>query len=737
MKEKNLIRGIGFTQDMYVRRNAGKLQFHFFGMDPRCFLQLKQSLAGGWYRFTAPYLPETDTLQQPKLYFDHGRGYFEELSLELIKCGNSLVKTFFLPQKTVGIRFDPTTGSPGVAAFQGLALTRITLPEIIKRIYRSIAPVNRTRFDILSFLIAIKLFLTKGKSITENLLCSEDYPVDPFNYQKWIRENDSYGPAEIAGFREQQDQFPLRPLISILMPVYNTPPAWLQECIESVRAQVYDRWELCIADDASSNPALGEMFRHYTTLDQRIKVVTRDKTGGIAACSNTALRMANGDFSCLLDHDDLLSPMALYRIAACLNDNPETDFFYSDEDKIDDKGERVLPFFKPDWSPALLYSQNYITHLACIRTALFHRVNGFSEDVNGSQDYDLFLKLAALNVSIRHIPHVLYHWRMHPASTSQGAAAKPYAHEAGKRALQRALKRIYPTQFLFMENGAHPFTYLPRFELPPESMVSIIIPTRDKLSLLQPCVNSILHNNGRMAVEIIIVDNQSVEPATHAWFNKISSQTPRVRIVRADFPFNWSRLNNLGADHANGQFLIFLNNDTEVISADWTERLCEYAALPDTALVGCSLLYEDGTLQHNGVVVGMNGWADHVFKSMRPVHFPAPFVSNEVPRNVLALTGACMAIEAVKFEWLGKFDESFTVCGSDVELCIRAHKKNFFNVLLPHVRLYHYESKSRGSSVPENDFIQSAIKYEPYRTQTTDPFFNPNLSLHQTTPVCK
>jgi GT2 family glycosyltransferase len=296
----------------------------------------------------------------------------------------------------------------------------------------------------------------------------------------------------------------------------------------------------------------------------------------------------------------------------------------------------------------------------------------------------------------------------------------------------RHLKDRYGDQFDRVDDSAYTFVYQPRFHVPSNTLVSIVIPTRDKATLLDACIQSIHHHTTGIAYEILVLDNNSTEPETQVCFQRLV-QDKRVRVIEASIPFNWSRLNNIGRGHATGQVLVFLNNDTEVITPDWLLRLSEYALLPDVATVGPLLLYPDHTIQHAGVVVGMGGWADHVFKNDPVQHYPTPFISSAVPRNVLASTGACVAIATERLDALGGFDEAFEICGSDVELGIRGHKQGLLNVYLPAVQLFHLESKTRTPFVPEVDFQQSALKYAPYRLDG-DPFFNPNLDLASTSP---
>lgn len=551
-------------------------------------------------------------------------------------------------------------------------------------------------------------------------------------YDQWLQAEH----VTLEGMRLKADEWiqamPHRPLISIVMPVHNTASAFLKAAIDSIRSQWYDRWEICICDDASSRPETRQLLTVLQKQTDKLKVVRRETAGHIVHATNDAIALAQGEFVVFLDHDDELAPQALLRLAQTINGPSAPDFIYSDEDKRDEQGRRCLPLFKPQWSPTLQWAQNYVGHIMCVRRASLQQVGGLLEGSQGSQDHDLVLRLAAQGAKIEHLPEVLYHWRMHAASTSVSPQSKPYAHEAGKRAVARHLSERYGDQFDRVDDSDYTFVYQPRFRVPPNTLVSIIIPTRDKAALLDACIQSIHSHTTAIAYEILVLDNGSTEPETHTCFQRLT-QDVRVRVIDAPMPFNWSRLNNIGRRHAQGQVLVFLNNDTEVITPDWLLRLAEYALLPDVATVGPLLLYPDHTIQHAGVVVGMGGWADHVFKNEPVQHYPTPYISSVVPRNVLANTGACVAIATAQFDALGGFDEAFEICGSDVELGIRGHKQGLLNVYLPAARLLHLESKTRTPHVPEVDFQQSALKYAPYRL-AGDPFFNPNLDLSATSP---
>ncbi len=550
------------------------------------------------------------------------------------------------------------------------------------------------------------------------------------DYARWLNQN----PCDREILVGEIEKLRIKPKISIIMPVFDIEVKWLSAAIRSVEKQIYPNWELCISDDGSSNP---ETIRFLKKIrEPRIKVQFLEKNRGISFASNSALKMAGGEFISFLDHDDVLTEDALFETAKAINSR-EPDFIYSDEDKIDEIGKRRNPFFKPDWSPDLLRSQNYICHLAVIRKSILDKVGGFREGLEGAQDHDLFLRVSEATDRIVHIPKVLYSWREIDSSTAGNPFSKPKAQKNGLQAVSDHLRRRYGSQAQAGESE-HLFVYDSRFELSEGVKVSIIIPTRDNIGYLDACVGSILENSTHRRFEILVLNNRSSGPESLSWFSDVQRKNSRVRVVEADYPFCWSKLNNHGIREARGEVFIFLNNDTRVISEDWMERLGGQALRDDAGAVGPLLLYEDGTIQHAGVVVGLGGWADHLYKGMATVHFGSPYVSPLVKRNVLAVTGSCMAMSRKTIEKIGGFDESFLVCGSDVEICIRAHEAGLFNIFDPFVKLHHFESKTRSPhDIPECDFRMSDRHYKHYRRVGGDPFFNANLSLSTTSPSLK
>lgn len=522
---------------------------------------------------------------------------------------------------------------------------------------------------------------------------------------------------------------------SILVPLYNTAVNYFQEMVQSVLAQTYDNWELCLVDgsDASYNE-LELLANQYAEADSRIKYKRLEKNLGISEGTNQCAMMATGDYLALLDHDDILMPYALIANAQAIMDTG-ADVLYSDEDHLSAGGQHVNPLYKPDWSIDLLHSQMYICHFLVFKRDLFFKAGKFNPEFDGAQDYDLMLRFSEMTNQICHISEILYSWRETEQSTSVNSDVKPYAHDAGRKALDQHLKRIYG-QEAYASDSDYSFVYDARFPMEQDVKVSIIIPMRDQWMLTDDCVHSILSKSSYQNYEILILDNSSEQLETKEWLKKVLTYDKRIKVLQADMDFNWSAINNFGVECSDGDVLIFLNNDTLVISNDWIERLCEHACRKEVGVVGPLLLYPDDTIQHAGVVVGMGGWADHIYRGTASLHNGTPYISPMVSRNVLGVTGACMAISRETLYQIGLFDEEFIICGSDVELCIRAYEKGYNNIYDSFVKLYHLESKSRDSYIPENDFVKSEITYRKY-VANVDPYFNVNLSTESVIPTIR
>ncbi len=556
----------------------------------------------------------------------------------------------------------------------------------------------------------------------------------PAAYQAWIESCDTLSDADKTAICDHIATFRHAPLISVLMPVYNAPERWLRRAIESVRCQLYPHWELCIADDASPAPHVRPLLEEYRQLDPRIRVVFREQNGHISAASNSALELATGEFTALLDHDDELAEHALYLVAAELNRYPDADVIYSDEDKIDEAGRRFEPFCKPAWNPDLFLAQNYLSHLGVYRTDLLRRAGGFRQGFEGSQDYDLAIRCVAATRAehIRHIPFILYHWRAIAGSTSLSTAQKGYAEDAAVRTLSEHFHAVNPA--ITVEPGGWPTTYRVRYPLPdPAPRVTIIIPTRDGLSLLRRCVTSLLEKTVYPDYELIIVDNRSTDSATLSYLEELSA-SGAARVLLFDGEFNVSAINNFAARQATGEILCLLNNDMAVITPEWLAEMVTQALRPEIGAVGAKLSYPDDRIQHAGIILGMMGVANHSHQ-FRSRHLPGYYAQLKVPRAVAAVTGACLVVRRSLFDLVGGLDEAhLPVAFNDVDFCLRLNEAGYRTLWTPYAELYHYESASRGSDQAGESKARLAAETAYMQERwgsllTDDPYYSPNLSL--------
>jgi glycosyltransferase involved in cell wall biosynthesis len=539
-------------------------------------------------------------------------------------------------------------------------------------------------------------------------------------FKVWLQLHD-LKPADTERIREELRIFTYTPLFSLIMPVYDTEAVWLREAIESVQAQLYQNWEMCVVNDASTKNYIAPILNTYAGADPRIRVKHLSENRGIAGASSEALAMATGDFIGLLDHDDALTPDALWEVASRLNQSPELDLVYSDEDKLTADGVRVEPFFKPDWSPDLLLSMNYITHFAVFRRSLFETAGGFRMGYEGAQDHDVLLRVTEKTDRIAHVPKILYHWRMADASSASSASAKPFASESGRRAVEDALKRRgYEASAEILAPGR----YRARYKIHKSPLVSIIIPTKDQARLLQRCVAGIEEKTRYHPYEIVIIDNNSIDPETIRYLDALSD---KHRVLRYPHPFNFSAINNFAADQAKGECLLFLNDDTQVIDGDWLTAMVEHVQRPEVGAVGAKLLYPDNTIQHAGVTLGICGGAGHAFKNL-PNNRTAYFGLADLTRNTSAVTAACMIIPRNVFDEVGGFDEELTVVYNDVDLCLRIREQGYLVVYTPFAVLYHFESASRGRLRPSREEELFCRRWSE-TIRAGDPYYNPHLTL--------
>jgi GT2 family glycosyltransferase len=558
-------------------------------------------------------------------------------------------------------------------------------------------------------------------------------PEKPPSYREWLRRFAVIDPVPL---RRQLRQIKEQPLVSILLPVYNPDLDFLDAAIASVRNQIYEHWELCIADDASDDPALRPRLEQAAVNEPRIKLTFREKNGHIAACTNSALQLATGSWCALLDQDDLLTEDALAQFALELDRHPDAGLIYSDEDKIDKVGVRSSPYFKPDWNPELFLGQNFINHLGFYRTELARRVGGFREGFEGSQDYDLVLRTVEQleEGQIRHIPRALYHWRMVAGSVAAVVDAKPYAREAARRAIAEHLERqgIAGKVEASPENPeAHRVVYSLGQNVP---RVSIIIPLRDRVELLQRCLESIRAKTNYPDFEFVLVDNGSKERDTLQFLQTLE-RDKEARVIRDPAPFNFSRLTNRGAAAAQGAIVLFLNNDIEATEPGWLREMVSHAIRPAVGAVGARLWYPDNTLQHGGVILGLGGVAGHAFPHLKRGR-GGYFSRAQLQQNISAVTGACLAVRKELFDMFGPFNEkNLSISFNDIDFCLRLRRAGYRNVWTPYANLIHAESATRGHQptkkeqtrfVEEATFMQQKWGYELLH----DPVYNPNLSLN-------
>jgi GT2 family glycosyltransferase len=565
----------------------------------------------------------------------------------------------------------------------------------------------------------VRARLAHRRSIAERPVAADvAASSSPFGavYQEWLR---GHMPdiLELGLMRMESEGWSHRPLVSIVMPVYNTQPELLTEAITSVRNQTYTNWELCIADDASTDPEVHRTLREQAAADSRIRLVLCSEHRGIAATSNAALELATGEMLAFLDHDDALRRHALHRLVELLQDRRDLGVVFSDEDKWLVSQELGEPYFKPGWSPDLLLSTNYLCHLTMMRRELVVEAGGFRLGFDGSQDHDLFLRVTELaeqrGLAVTHLPQMLYIWRQVPGSAALSTEAKPQAYVAGRRAVQEALQRrgLEGT----VSPGAIPGVYTVRHAIRGTPSVAVVIPTRDRLELLSACIRSIEERTTYPRYSVVIVDNDSEHPETLEYL----ASTPH-RVLRDPGHFNYSRIMNDAIAQVDADHVVLLNNDITVITPDWIEALLEHSQRPDVGAVGCRLLYPDGRPQHEGIVVGMECPACNLDLTLMPQ------LSGAI-REVSAVTGACMMTRRDVYQEVGGLDVTLRVAYNDVDLCLRLRRAGYRVIYTPVAQLYHHESATRGRLHPDEDGLRFSVRWG-HHSKVRDPFFNPHLA---------
>ena len=553
-------------------------------------------------------------------------------------------------------------------------------------------------------------------------------------YDEWVVRFDTLSATDRQRIGAHIARMANPPKISVLVPLYNTPEAFLRKCVESVQGQIYPNWELCLVDDASTSPHVARLSEQYAKADKRIKFASHTVNRHIAAATNSALEMASGTFVALLDHDDELSAHALYMVAAELDINPELDLIFTDEDKIDEHGRRFEPWFKSDWNYDLMLSQNAVVHLAVYRRSILHQIGGFRSAFNGSQDYDVTLRFSErTNPSrIRHIPFILYHWRAISGSVALASTEKIYPYEAAARAIQEHLDRSMRNARVTMEE--HLGYYRVRWTLPENlPRVTIIIPTKDKVELLRVAIESILKLTDYANFEILVVNNRSEEAETIQYFRYLE-ELGNVRVVDYDKPYSFAALNNWASTLTDSPILAFLNNDIEVITPEWLTEMVSHALRTEVGAVGAKLFYPNETIQHAGVVVGIGGLAGHPHLG-QPRESLGYFGRAACTQQFSAVTAACMVMRREVFLQIKGFDEeNSAIAFNDVDIGLRLCTAGFSVVWSPHAQLYHHESASLGLPTGDDRRLQFFTECSNFKriwaeVIENDPFYNPNLTI--------
>lgn len=710
------------------------------GEDPQFVCEFPLiDLHTGWYMITLD-IECSSVFDTAKFYVNLGNGYLEDESIKMPYQSRKICKRIVkFDRKALGIRFDPMT-SEGQFSIREFTVSPVTFNFAENRMITKLMRWNPSNHEdtISATRQMLKQQAKQGGQKYQTVL-ERKYsalfanPMRSHNYSMWI-ENVEVAETPTENNVVKIDGTDARPMISVVVPTYNSDVDLLNAAIQSVVTQSYSHWQLCISDDGSESTATKEAIESWVQKDRRITAVFGQESSGIANNTNSALQLATGEFCAFLDHDDLLADHALYEVARTIVDNPELKLVYSDEDKIDSTGARVDPHFKPGWNPDLLLSQNYICHLVVLRRDVIQQVGGCRTGFEGAQDHDLLLRVMEVVTAeeVQHIPKILYHWRMAEGSTASVASAKTYTTDSGVAAITDHLSRIESSASV--EAGKYPNTYRVRWNLPTTApKVSIIIPTRDRLDILSQCIGSVLQLTDYPNYEIIVVDNESTEPSTLDYFEQLKAQD-NVSILRYEGEFNYSAINNFAVSQASGSVITMMNNDIEVIEKDWLCEMAGHAIRPEIGCVGAKLLYKNNMVQHAGVILGIGGVAGHAHK-----YFDAEsagyFSRLHLTQNMSAVTAACLTVEKSLYEQVGGFNENdLKVAFNDVDFCLRVRALGLRNVWTPYALLYHHESVSRGHENTHEK--QARFRNEALFMQQqwgelleSDPAYNRNLTL--------
>jgi GT2 family glycosyltransferase len=724
-----------------VRDESGASHWRSESCDPAFLAAVapgEPPLDAGWYVVRAKVVQRSGRVAGPRLYVPFPTGGFAEFrSVELKLAGGDYTAEVFVSNRTSELRFDPSI-YPCEFDCDGIELAPVASVRRWLRTARTVGQSIRSlKREQLRVWVrqGLQVLFTRGpKALWDAAFwaLTGHARAGEAGYRDWVREYATPAAEELAGMAEESARFARQPLVSFVTPVYNTPEPFLRAMIESVLRQAYPRWELCLADDASTAPHVRTALEEYRARDARIKVAHRETNGHISAASNTALELATGDFVALLDHDDELPPDALYWVAKEINDHPDAALLYSDEDKLDFDGARANAYFKCDWNYDLFLSHNLITHLGVYRRDIVRRIGGFRVGLEGAQDYDLAARFIEHiePAQIRHIPRVLYHWRMLRGSTAIGAEEKNYAAERARQAIAEHLRRRGVAAAVETVPGLA--VQRVRYALPePRPLASILIPTRNAEKLVRQCIGSIREKTTYAPYEIVLVDNGSDDEGALRYFRGLH-EAGIVRLLADPRPFNFSRLNNAAAAAAKGEYLVFLNNDIEVIAPDWLSELVSHAQRPEIGAVGARLWYPNDTIQHAGLVL-VAGLAGHAHLGRKKGDH-GYFSRASLIQSLSAVTAACLCVRREVFEKVGGFDEALAVAFNDVDFCLRIQAAGYRNLYTPYAELYHHESASRGyEDTPEKmqRFQKEAdiLRARWMPVLLNDPYYSPNLTL--------
>jgi GT2 family glycosyltransferase len=695
-------------------------------------------LKSGWYDARVRLAERSGRIAGPRIYIPFPTGGYSEFhSVELSYDGTVYHAEIFVADSIADLRFDPSF-YPCEFECGGIELTPLTgVQKSLHTAGRILTVLSHLKLRQLALWVeqGLHVFFTRGPRAFWNAAVwalTNHTRATEAAYPEWVKKYAMPAAADLAAMAEEAARMARRPVVSFITPVYNTPEPFLRAMIESVLAQAYTRWELCLADDASTVPHVRKVLEEYAARDPRIKVAWRETNGHISAASNSALELASGEFVALLDHDDTIPPDALFWVARELEAHPEAALLYSDEDKLGFDGEQTTPYFKCDWNHDLFLSHNLITHLGVYQADIVRDIGGFREGFEGAQDYDLALRFVERIApsQIRHIPRVLYHWRMLAGSTAVGAGQKDYAAGRARLAVEEHMRRrgIAAT----VETIEDMAVQRVRYHLPePRPLASIVIPTRNGEKLVRHCIESIEAKTTYAPYEILLVDNGSDDKAALRYFDSLEA-AGTVRLVKDPRPFNFSRLNNGAASQARGDYLVFLNNDITMITPEWLDELVSHAQRPEIGAVGCKLWYPNDTIQHAGLVL-VAGLAAHAHLGRRRGDH-GYFSRASLIQSLSAVTAACMCVRRAVFEQVGGFDEELAVAFNDVDLCLRIQAAGYRNLYTPYAELYHHESASRGYEDTPEKMKRFQVEADVMRARwmpvlLNDPYYSPNLKL--------